>query len=236
MKPLKITAHLGTAIACYDNWSPSLDALLEWLILDQLNLASPNPTPKQVEASRSIVDAQMPLASGSIMGEWYWQVSSPCYRVVSEYTDRYRKRWDYHDRNLEWGKRKAKWSTSEGGEKSYDLPLYCRNVESITWYGVGNREEITALLQNCNYIGKKRSYGNGQVLQWEVEEIADDWHLWRQGKLMRPIPYRLLFSQSQILISEPVLLQWGWRPPAWLNSNKELCVMPQENVWMPQSA
>jgi CRISPR type IV-associated protein Csf3 len=239
MQPLKIVATMATSIVVFDDWSPALDSLLEWLILDKLHLTSPNPTPEQVEASRAIVDREMPLAKGEIMGEWYWQISSPCYRIVSEYTDKFRKRWDFHDSNLNWNKRKAKWSTSEGGEKSYDLPLYCRNTPSITWYGVGDREAfpegvaagIANLLQDCTHLGKKRSYGNGQVLRWEVEPIKEDWHLWREGKLMRPMPYRLLFSYPEILNNDPVLMNWGWRPPAWLPSNKEVCVMPKENVW-----
>ncbi|MEH2135409.1 hypothetical protein [Nostoc sp.] len=163
MQPLKITAHLGSAIATYDSWSPSLDSLLEWLLLDELNLISPNPTPEQVQATRGTVDDRMPLSKGEIMGEWYWKVSSPCYQIVSEYTDKFRKRWDNHDQNLNWSKRKAKWSTSEVPEKSYDLPLYCRNVENITWYAVGNREAIafhrgSRLLQLISHVAIKNDW------------------------------------------------------------------------------
>ena len=232
MQPLKITAYMGSAIACYDSYSPSLDSLIEWLILDKLNITSPNPTPEQVESTRYVVDREMPIAKGELMGEWYWQVSSPCYCIVSEYTDRYRKRWQpgIDSPPPVWGKRKAKWSTSEGAEKNYDLPLYCRNTPAISWYAVGDEGAIASLLQTCTHIQKKRSYGNGQVSQWDVEPIKDDWHLWRDNKLMRPMPYRLLYSDPRILQSEPVMMNWGWRPPAWLPSNKEVCVMPKENV------
>jgi CRISPR type IV-associated protein Csf3 len=221
-----------SAIACYDSWSPSLDSLIEWLILDKLNLASPNPTPEHIEATRPIIEREMPIGRGEIMGEWYWQVSSPSYCIVSEYTDRFRKRWQPGIDSPEsaWGKRKAKWSTSEGAEKSYDLPLYCRNTPAITWYVVGDGDAIASQLVDCTHLGKKRSYGNGQVLRWEVEPIKEDWHLWRDNKLMRPMPYRLLYSDSRILLSEPVTMAWGWRPPVWLSINKEVCVMPQENV------
>lgn len=61
MEALKITAHMGTAIATYDSWSPSLDSLIEWLILDKLNLTSPNPTPEQIEATCSLIDREMPV-------------------------------------------------------------------------------------------------------------------------------------------------------------------------------
>lgn len=230
MQPLKITAHMGSAIAVYDNWSPSMDSLLEWLLLDRLNLTMPNPSLEQVKSTRSIVDSKMPLLKGEIQGEWYWKTSSPCYRIASEFTDKFRKRWDSHDSNLNWGKRKAKWDTSQGSEKSYDLPLYCRNTSSIAWYAVGDKAGIKDLLQDCTHIGKKRSYGNGLILKWEITEIEEDWHLWKGDKLMRPAPYRVLFSYPQLLKNDPVLLNWGWRPPAWLHSNKELCIMPSNNV------
>lgn len=238
MQPLKITAHLASAIAVYDDWSPSLDSLLEWLLLDRQGITTPNPTPEQVERSRSIVDANLPLEKGSLGGEWYWKVSSPCYTILSEMSDRFRKRWDYQDHNLDWGKRKPKWSTSEGAEKNYDLPLYLRSTHAITWYVVGELLETQELLNGCSSIGKKRSIGNGQVSKWSVHSIKSDWHLWGPlDQLMRPIPYRLL-GEFDLDVTEPYrasLLHWGWRPPAWLHSNKELCLMPTTNVQRCQS-
>lgn len=230
MQPLKITASVANAFAVYDNWSPSLDSLLEWLILDRLNLTQSNPTNEQIAASRPIVDQNMPLLKGEISGEWYWSVSSPCYILQSEYTDKYRKRWDSHDKSLNWGKRKAKFTTSEGPEKSYDLPLFCRVTDSISWYGVGDKDNVSELLANCTRIGKKRSQGNGEISQWIVEPIKEDWHLWRNKELMRPMPFRLLFTHPNMLASEYYQLDWGWRHPAWHTANKELCFMPKCNV------
>lgn len=212
---------MGSAIACYDDWSPSIDSLLEWLMLEKLSLISPNPTPKQVEKTRSTVDQYMPLEKGDAKGEWYWKASSPCYYIQSEEIDKYRKRWDYQETALNWGKRKAKWGTSEGAEKNYDLPLYLRLTSCISWYVVGNEKAIASLLENCKGLGKKRSYGFGQVLRWDVVAVQEDWHLWRDGKLMRPMPVECINNQNGSL------LQWGWRPPAWLHSNQDLCVMPQ---------
>lgn len=233
MQSLKITAYLASAIAVYDDWSPSMDALLEWLLLDSVGLTTPNPTSEQVKQTRPFVDANFPLDKGEIGGEVYWKVSSPFYEIQSEATDRIRKRWDYQDHNLNWGKRKAKWSTSEGAEKNYDLPLYLRTTDAITWYAVGESTRVRDLLNGCHSIGKKRSIGNGQVSKWSVHECNNDWHLWGpQEQLMRPMPKRIIGREIPVT----TILHWGWRPPTWLHSNKELCLMPTHNVQRCQSA
>lgn len=236
MDSLRITAHLASPLGVFDDYSPSIDSLLEWLLLDRLGEVQPNPTTEQVEASRTIVDAQLPLLKSEIAGEWYWAASSPCYQILNEQVDRYRKRWNPGIDSPEpnWGKRRAKWSGSEGAEKNYDLPLYLRSISAIFWYVVGDKAGILDLLQDCTGIGKKRAYGYGQVLKWEVEP-HDDWHLWRDGQLMRPVPVTAIDRNCDFAI-----LNWGWRPPAWLHTNKVRCAMPVHNVkkgeiWMDRN-
>lgn len=57
---------------------------------------------------------------------------------------------------------------------------------------IGEKQELERLLSQCLYLGKKRSYGNGQVSAWEVIPIEKDYHLFKDGKLMRPMPYSLI--------------------------------------------
>lgn len=225
MDNLQITAHLTTSLGAYDNWSPSLEGILVYRLLEENNLLSPNPTPDQVAETKEFIDLNLPLKQGEIKSDKYWCVSSPCYVLHGESTDKYRKRWDNHENNLDWGKRKPKFLTSEGAEKSYDLPLYTRSTNSISWFVVGNKTRIKEFLQSVTHIQKKRSYGNGEVREWEIGVIYDDYHLWRNGKLMRPIPVRLLDRK----LDNPQMI-WGWKPPAWLAANKELCYMPKDNV------
>jgi CRISPR type IV-associated protein Csf3 len=222
---LQITAHLTTSLGAYDNWSPALEGILVYRLLEENNLLSPNPTPDQVAETKEFIDLNLPLKQGEIKSDKYWCVSSPCYVLHGESTDKYRKRWDNHENNLDWGKRKPKFLTSEGAEKSYDLPLYTRLVSSISWFAVGDKTRIKEFLQSVTHIQKKRGYGNGEVREWEIGVIYDDYHLWRDGKLMRPIPVRLLDQK----IDNPQMI-WGWKPPVWLASNKELCYMPKDNV------
>lgn len=226
---LRVTAHLASGFAAFDDWSPDLAGLLEWLVLDARGMAAPNPTSDDVEASRPIVEECMPLSRGEIGGEWYWQTSSPCYSYCNEYESRYRKRWAPGTDSPEpdWGKRKAKWSGSEGHEKAYDLPLYVRVTDRVTWYCNGDAQAVSALLQGCTGIGKKRAHGHGQITSWEVINHADDWHLWGpNNELMRPVPVNSL-TTAPISFA---IRDWGWRPPAWLSSNKTRCAMPVATV------
>lgn len=222
---LQITAILNTGIATFNKWSPCLDGLLAFLILEKEQILDPNPTQDQVDKSQKVLTELMPISKGFIGNEWYWKVSSPVFSQGAQYRDRYRKRWDYQEYNLNWGKRKAKWQSSEGGEKNYDLPLECQAIKAISWFAVGDKQSVEELLVYCTHIGKKRSYGNGEVHQWQITEIPEDFHLVREGALMRPIPYRLAGDLGLNASNNP-LMDWGWRPPAWLSTNQELCLMP----------
>lgn len=225
MANLKITAYLSNSIAVSDNWSPSLEGLLTYRLLDEYNLLSANPTPEQVQESQDFIYQNLPLSLNTLNGESYWCCSSPCYVIKSEHVDRFRKRWDMHDTNLNWGKRKPQFKTSEGAEKSYDLPLYSRLASSLSWYCVGDKIGIQHLLESVTNIQKKRSYGNGDVREWTIDLIYSDYSLWYDDQLMKPIPVRLIDKS----LPNPQLI-WGWKSPAWLPTNKELCFMPTHNI------
>lgn len=226
MANLKVVANLLSGLATFDNWSPDLAGILEWLLLDARGMTAPNPTPEDVEASRAIVDKFMPLEKATIGGEWYWATSSPCYTYGAEYSSNFRKRWapGINSPSPKWGKRKAKWDGSAGAEKSYDLPNYIRVTDSVTWYARGDRAGVEELLRSCTGIGKKRSHGHGQISSWEVIEHESDWHLFGpKGELMRPIPVCEIPKNAPIDIA---IRNWGWRPPSWLPANKTQCAMP----------
>ena len=225
MQNLKITAYLSTPIGTYDNWSPSLEGILVYKLLEEHNLLSPNPTPQQVADVQQFLVNRLPLKQVTLKDEPYWAVSAPCYYIKGESIDKFRKRWDTHDRNLNWGKRKPQFKTGEGAEKSYDLPLYTRLVSTISWFLVGDKPAIKRLLSSVTHIQKKRSYGNGEVREWEIGIAYDDYHLWRDDKLIKPMPVRLIEEK----LDNPQM-QWGWKAPSWLPSNRELCYMPTDNV------
>lgn len=224
MLNFQITAHLATPLAVSDNWSPSLDALLEYLWLDERGLISPHPT------KENLIKSDIPLREDTIKGESFWACSSPFYCLQKEQIDRFRKRWDYQDRCLDWGKKKAKVDTQQGKTKSYDLPLRLVLTPRLDWFAVGDIDKVRSLLSNCTNIGKKRSYGKGQVYQWEVKEVEVDWSLKKDGRLTRPLPATLVDHWDGCQI-----LRWGWRNPSWLPENVAVCVMPSNISTLAQT-
>ena len=225
MDNLQIIAHMATPLVAYDNWSPSLDALIEYQLLDKLGLITPNPTIADVEKNLPLIFNDMPIARPVLNSEWYWAVSSPHYIENHQQTTRFRKRWDYQELHLDWGKKRAKVDGSQGHFKAYDLPRYDREMQSIHWFCIGDRDGIAELLQPVTNLGKKRSQGCGQVHKWEVLPFEHDWHLWRGDSLARPMPVNMIKQPQSIN-----MMNWGWRPPTWLAANKSMCFMPTDNV------
>lgn len=226
MDNIQVVAYMATPLAVYDDWSPNLDALIISQILDNLNLSSPNPTAADIEKTTPWIDKEMPIAKSTIKDSWYWAVSSPHYIENFQQTTRFRKRWDFQEHQLEWGKKRAKVNSSEGHFKSYDLPRYDRETEQIHWFCVGDLGRLETVLKGITNIGKKRSQGCGQVYKWEAIPFPHDWHLWRGDNLARPMPVDMIKPPAKIN-----MMRWAWRPPYWLNSNKTMCFMPTDNVW-----
>lgn len=218
MQPLKVTAHLATKLSVNDDWSPSLDALLIKLLLDERGLATSNPKPEEVSRNQPVIDAHIPIAKGDISDEWYWQTSSPCYLWDSDSIETIHKRWDQQERNLDWKGKRRNWSTSETNTKSWTILIPERSTPQIDWYCVGDADEILRLLSLCEGLGKKR---RTQIASWEVTPIVEDWHLWREGQLMRPMPMDLIEAPKEFVIRN-----WAWRPPTHLPENTTRCFMP----------
>lgn len=219
MQPLRVTANLSTPLAAFDDWSPSLDSILETFWLLERGLFSNNPQPHE------LIKADIPLQEGSFGGEWYWSCSSPCYLFEFEQSDKIRKRWDMQAHHLDWQDKRQKWSSSEGHTKSFEKPFSLRTIACIDWFVVGEPTEILRLLQACTGIGFKRY---AQVYRWDVQPFEADWHLWGpQGQLMRPIPQRFLPSDRPIDFRP---LRWNWRPPYRMNQLAEDCALPVQTV------
>jgi hypothetical protein len=222
MQPLRVTAYLTTKLAVSDDWSPSLDALLIKLLLDERSLATSNPTPEDVAANQPLVDAAMPIKKTEIKGEWYWATSSPNYLYEANTVETIHRRWDSQERNLDWDGKRRSWSSSETNTKAWTVLIPERVTPRIDWYCVGDSDETLRLLNLCDGLAKKR---RSQVSRWEVTPW-EDWHLWRDKELMRPIPLELLDPAPLSF----AIRQWAWRPPTHLPENVAKCAMPVGNA------
>lgn len=107
-----------------------------------------------------------------------------------------------------------------GAARSYRLPLRTFHAagDRMTWWCIGDRDEVWRLLQLISYVGKKRSTGCGRVIAWAVREMRDD-ELWpgfpvlRDGMPMRNLPadYPGLSDQAQLsqgTLTYPYWTRW----------------------------
>lgn len=142
------------------------------------------------------------------------------------------KRWDdKNDDIVEFnGKGKERVDIGSGFYKNYHMPVVIQSYKTITFYVRGDMEEVKRLLENyIFYLGKKGSQGFGQVGKWEFKEIEEDWSIWKDGKLMRPIPAEeckekigeMMMKQIPIYARQHPIL-----PPYW-RKETELCLMPE---------
>lgn len=224
MENLQVTAYLSNGIAVYDDWSPSLDNLLIDLLLKNQGVNTPDVNVLTPNKLNRLLRNSLPLQINK--EPFFCHCSSPIYKYTIEDQSRYRKRWSPdQDGRIDWGKRKAKFSTSEGPEKSYDLPLFIRITPRIDWFCVGDKSGVLELLQYATGLGKKRSLGFGQVAEWVVSPVEEDWSIIKEGKLTKPLPVDLAHELG--VTSFHNMMIWGWRPPAWLERNKVMCMMPE---------
>lgn len=142
------------------------------------------------------------------------------------------KRWD--DKNDDIvkfnGKGKERVDIGAGFYKNYHMPLVLKSYKTITFYVRGDLEEVKRLLENyIFYLGKKGSQGFGQIRKWEFAEIDEDWSIWKDGKLMRPIPVVECKEEIERMIEQqkPVNMRRHPIVPPYWRKETELCLMPE---------
>jgi hypothetical protein len=70
---------------------------------------------------------------------------------------------------------KKKVNLGSGIYKEYHLPFSKIVTKQIKFYVLGNKEQIEYLLnEHIKYIGKKSSYGYGEVLEWDIQLIEKE--------------------------------------------------------------
>lgn len=84
-------------------------------------------------------------------------------------------------------------SLSSGPNRGYRIPIEVGHLEgdSLTWWCVGEEEEVRALLHLITHLGKRRAVDYGRVRKWVVEECApwgEGFPVLREGRPLRPLP------------------------------------------------
>lgn len=244
MRPLQITAHLAGSISLARPSDIALDGILatqvmrqhygadfytlpdpaEWLTFARLPLAlrgSPSSAVEQAETGYVLFDAATHRKDES---QWYWACSTTQIDVRGRDTLYWNKRFDTHPAlsdHIDFGGRVEKIIIEQGRYKAYHMPLPMLVADRVVWYAYGDAEQVERLLFGVAAIGKKRAQGNGAVLHWQVEEMADDWSEWRYSQLMRSIPGSLIDTEQV----QPLNLEYvAYRTPQWHPHNQAMCV------------
>ena len=98
------------------------------------------------------------------------------------------------------------------------MPLVILSTPEMIFYARGDRRQIESLLNHISHIGKKSSQGFGEIREWKVETVEQDWSLWKDGQPMRAIPQ----TQAGFLLQ-----QTGYCFPYWDRRNQSVCIIPR---------
>lgn len=230
-QPIKVTAFTPSGLSVYDDYTPDLGGILEFFWLEERNLLSVNPT------KNTLVFADIPVHKHILSkdvfwnqeisdSDWVWAISAPVYRYKCERQDQARKRWDAdYNYPVTWGKRKANIQTNGGDFKSADVPVPIRITDKVSWYLIGEIEEIKQLLNKCTSLGKRRAMGCGQVSRWEIVEYDQDYSLVRNGNLMTALP-QIHKNNVSFDSTKTTLIRWNTHAPRWEKRNATMCYMP----------
>lgn len=200
---VKIVAYLNHPIALNDNWTPSFDGILSYQILFKARLLKQNPNLEQIKSGLAVIKENIPLEIGYLSEEkssWYYKVSSPYYTLQKNH-------------NLGDGPIKPWRVTSE-----------------ITWYCRSDLTKIEEMLEDIQFLGKYKTLSYSGIKSWLVQELADDFHLWKDNRISRPIPCFYLQNDKRILLCDYKVKNWGWRCPSYLPDNQTQCYMPLHNI------
>lgn len=243
MQPLEVIAHLATPIAI----TRAEDILLEGILCYQILAHCFQGNPPPLNMDTRLLHLHAPLAlrgniarieqrtTGTILDcradlsdQWWYACSTTqLHEVLARKTQTWNKRFDaapeYSD-TIDFGKKTAKVVIENGNYKAYHQRLPTMTVRALSWYVLGDASLIDLLVQDVRFLGKKRAYGYGEVLRWEMREMREDCSTWKDNRLMRPLPaYGLRDTQSWE--EPPNFQQIAYRTPAWHVANQALCAM-----------
>lgn len=187
MEALKVTARLLDGVVASTDLTLPLDAVLVSAWIDEHE-----PGRKDYAASglpeAEQLDIPLPLRKARAGGEdWHWACSyafgTPLFQPAPGY---WNKRFDVQaaEEYMDIRKR-ARIDIGSGRYKNYRVPLayYVMKDRKLSWYCVGDGEEIERLLvRNVWSLGKKRAIGYGMVEKsrrplrplWKVEPAEED--------------------------------------------------------------
>lgn len=224
-QPLRIRAHLANSICGNSPFFP-LDGVIMMEALWRENGCSWEGIPDPKEELRFPAKRWVPLRVRHIGSPyWYYACSFAHYETLAEEVQYWHKRArTRQEQYIDFGTRRGRIDDATGVYRAYRMPLRTFVTSCLTWYAVGDRRAVKDYLRRVRFLGKKRAYGNGRVIRWEVEVAEEDFSEQKDGIWTRAIPVALLEKQ---LID---MTYHSFRPPYWHHDNLAMCAMPGSEV------
>jgi len=118
--------------------------------------------------------------------------------------------------------------TNSGYFKDFMLSLPTIVSDTVYFYCCADKKEIQRLLSNLTHLGKKTSVGGGRIREINITSTAEDYSMYKDGEVMRPIPTKV---DPRPVIQEG--MRWSqstYKPPYWDKSQTTLCRMPKNQL------
>ncbi|MED0680346.1 hypothetical protein P4T20_13765 [Aneurinibacillus thermoaerophilus] len=220
MMPLKVICHLLDGRVNSADGLFMLDSILAYAWMTENHpdiLHNSCPGKDGVE----LIHPTLPL-------QWrgaYWAASAGFYIEYGQGIEYWHRRPNDTDaaRYVDFQGKRGKIETKSGFMKAYRMPQIIRTVSSIEFYAVGDKKEVSRLLNRyITNIGKKGAQGYGAVREWEVIDWPEDWSEKGPYGIMRPTPFRGELPSVETYQVKKA----GVRPPYWLPENQEVCIIP----------
>lgn len=221
-EPLIITAALRTGVGMDMPYGLDLAGMLAArmrtadrarLDASGARLSSPLPDTTQEDPE----DMNLPLSICTTGDQWHWLASCALPVDAEEHPE---PRTYYRNVDTGWAQRAASrplayHHPSKGPYRDMMLPGPVVLCHAVKWYAVGEGEQVERLLKGLRFIGRRRSVGEGGVLDWQVDSASTDdllaWSHVRGQEIIRPCP-------EECAQAIGVDYRMGWyavRPPSW---------------------
>lgn len=96
-------------------------------------------------------------------------------------------------------------------------------ANSLQWHAEGDADRVLELLEEVQFIGKKRTAGFGQVQGWRLTESVLDGISDASGMPLRPVPLTMWHGDANAVHADV-----AWRPAYWIPQHRAICAVPSE--------